>query len=108
MLGGDDFQSYPLLLVTIFRKPYRGKPSCAQLVYDPVSSTVICIAQVDRMKAAWQISLDIFGKVASTLRQQESGIILFVGLSPDISERHACMDMRGRKKTGLDIECQFE
>lgn len=71
MLSINNFQSHPLLLVLISRKPNSGKPTGAKLVHNSIAPAIIPVIQMNRMETPWRVSLYVF-RVADTLGEEEA------------------------------------
>ncbi|KAJ8119889.1 hypothetical protein O1611_g10509 [Lasiodiplodia mahajangana] len=77
MLGVDNLQGHPLLLVFVSREPNGGEATGAELMHDFIAPVIISVAQVNRMEASGLVSLDVF-RVADALRKEETYIVVLL------------------------------
>lgn len=77
MLGVDNLQSHPLLLILVLREPNGGEATGTKLMHNSVAPAIVFVAQVNRMEAPGHVSLDVF-RVANTLGEEEACVVVLL------------------------------
>lgn len=75
VVGSDNLQRHPPLIVLVVRKPDGGEAARAELVHDSVASAIVGVAQVDRMETTGPVLFHVF-RVADALGEKKAQVVV--------------------------------